>query len=312
MIHAIIFWGAYAYFPFMVIALWGARRANSFVRGLLVLSMLATSCLAYARFIEPRILVTHEETILLPGASSHSPSIRIALFGDPHLGRFGNAMPLERIVKRINREDVDAVLLAGDLTYHPDVDKIPTLLAPLNDLNAPLFTVFGNHDVGIPGPDLTNPLLKAFSTMDAQLAHNRSFEIELNGQKIIIGGTSDLWQRQMSFDFAGDFSSEQTVLLLTHNPDMAAHIPSGLEYDLLLAGHTHGGQIRLPVLYKHAIPTEYPFDKELHTFPAPDGDKLVYVTSGTGMVGLPMRFAMPPRVDILTIHIPETEKPANE
>lgn len=305
MLQMIIYWGAFAYFPFMLFAIWAARRSNRLIKTLLALCVLLTSCLAYGRFVEPRILITHEETIILPGASTDSPTIRIALFGDTHLGRFKNAMPMARIVKQTNAENVDAVLIAGDLTYHPDIDEIPTLFAALQNLDAPLFIVLGNHDVGFPGPDLTNPLLKTLSETSAQIIHNRSHEITINGHPVVIGGTSDLWQRQMQFDFGGAITNDQTVLLLTHNPDMAAHIPDSLDYDLLLAGHTHGGQIRLPFIYQRAIPTNYPFDKELHIYPAPSGNKLVYVTSGTGMVGLPMRFAMPPRIDILTIHIPE-------
>ncbi len=305
MLHTIIYWGAFAYFPFLLFAIWAMRKSHPAIRTFLVLAILCTSCLAYGRFVEPRLLISHEETIILDGASLDSPSIRVALFGDPHLGRFGNAMPMERIAKRINSENVDAVLVAGDLTYHPKVDKIPELFAPLEKIEAPLFIVFGNHDVGLPGPDLTNPLLKALSDINVAVVHNRSHEIIINDHPVIIGGTSDLWQRQMDFDFGDAFSQNETVLLLTHNPDMAAHIPDSLNYDLLLAGHTHGGQIRLPFLYQKIIPTDYPFDKELHTYPAPSGDKLVYVTTGTGMVGLPMRFAMPPRIDILTIHLPQ-------
>jgi len=74
---------------------------------------------------------------------------------------------------------------------------------------------------------------------------------------------------------------------------------------LMLAGHTHGGQVRIPGLYQHVLPVTGPFDRELHRFTSPAGERLVYVTTGTGMVGVPMRFLMPPRVDILTVHLPD-------
>jgi uncharacterized protein len=63
--------------------------------------------------------------------------------------------------------------------------------------------------------------------------------------------------------------------------------------------------VRIPGLYQKILPVTGPFDKELHRFASPAGERLVYVTTGTGMVGVPMRFLMPPRVDILTIHLPE-------
>ena len=93
-------------------------------------------------------------------------------------------------------------------------------------------------------------------------------------------------------------------MLLTHNPDTAEVVPDTFDYDLMLAGHTHGGQLRLPLLYKRAIPTQWPFDKGLHVYPSGGGDRLVYVTPGTGMVGLPMRFLMPPQVDMITLRVP--------
>ena len=275
------------------------------MKALAALALAITSILAYARFVEPRQLVTHRETIVLPGASESSPSIRIALFGDPHIGIFGNAMPVERIVARINAEDVDAVFLAGDLTYHPDPADIPEDFAALGNLDAPLFAVLGNHDVGFPGDDLTDALFAALEDGGGVVVHNRAFEAELNGQEVVITGASDLWQRRQDFSFSSSLPAGKPVILLTHNPDTALVVPDDFAYDLMLAGHTHGGQVRIPGLYKKILPVTGPFDKELHRFASPAGERLVYVTTGTGMVGVPMRFLMPPRVDTLTINVPE-------
>jgi hypothetical protein len=70
------------------------------------------------------------------------------------------------------------------------------------------------------------------------------------------------------------------------------------EAALVLAGHTHGGQLRIPGLYRRAIPCSAPFDRGLHTFaPVP-----VFVTSGLGETGVPMRWMNPPVIDILDLH----------
>jgi len=90
-------------------------------------------------------------------------------------------------------------------------------------------------------------------------------------------------------------------VLLTHNPDTAFEVPASINYDLMLAGHTHGGQIRIPGLYKKVIPTEYPFDKGLYRLAIDGQTRLVFVSPGTGMVGLPFRFNIPPQIDILTV-----------
>lgn len=301
----VTFWGSYAWFPFAALCLWGLARGNLRTRILAGLMFALSAIPAYARFIEPRLLTVHEETILLPGASETSPTIRIALFGDPHIGMFGNAMPVQRIVDRINSEGAAAVFLAGDLTYYPDPEDIPEDFAALGDLEAPVFAVLGNHDVGFPGEDLTQALLSALEETNVTLLHNRAIEVAIGGRNVIVSGASDLWQRRQDFAFSSSLPEGVPVLLLTHNPDTALNVPPGFHYDLMLAGHTHGGQVRIPFLYRAALPVSGPFDKELHHLQTPGGERLVYVTTGTGMVGLPLRFLMPPRIDILTVHLPE-------
>jgi hypothetical protein len=305
MIKLAIYWGSWAYFPFAVLCVWAILRAKPVVKILAVLALALTSVMAYARFIEPRRLEVHRETIVLPGASETSPSITIALFADPHIGMFGNAMPIRRIVNRINTENVDAVFLAGDLTYHPDPEDIPEDFAALADLSAPLYAVLGNHDVGFPGDDLSDALFAMLRDTGAVVVHNRAYETEIGGQAVIVSGASDLWQRRQDFGFSSSLPADKPVLLLTHNPDTALYVPDTFNYALMLAGHTHGGQVRIPVLYKYVLPVQGPFDKELHRFETPVGERLVYVTTGTGMAGVPLRFLIPPRIDILTVHLPE-------
>jgi uncharacterized protein len=295
-------WLVFLALPLTAFLVW---RWRGFARALAALALIGSALFAYTRYVEPRLLTVHRETILLPGATQGSPSIRIALFADTHVGIFKHAMPIDRIVKRINREAPDAVFLAGDLTYHPQAEDVAADFAALGDLKAPLFAVFGNHDVGFPGDDLTAALMSALAQSNTQIVHNRAIEASLGGQRVIISGASDLWQRKQDFGFRADLPGGVPVLLLTHNPDTALFVPDSFEYDLMLAGHTHGGQVRLPFLVQRYIPTDWPFDKELHYVPTLGGERLVYVTSGTGMVGLPLRFNMPPRIDILTIHLPE-------
>ena len=84
------------------------------------------------------------------------------------------------------------------------------------------------------------------------------------------------------------------VLFLHQNfPGQFVHLARGLA----VAGHTHGGQIRIPGLYRRVIPTRYPFDRGLHTFPPVP----TFVTSGLGESGLPLRLFNPPVIDVLDI-----------
>jgi len=299
----LIFYAAYLYFPFLVLCSYQAARHKGTIRIILLLGIFASSLLAYGRFIEPRLLVTHHETVLTHGANETGPSIRIALFSDTHFGIFKSAMPMSRIVKKVNAQTPDAVFIAGDFLYHLPPEKIPEALAPLAEISAPIYAVLGNHDVGFPGPVYTADLYSALQALGVILVENRVYAANIGGQDILIGGTSDLWQRKQDFSFTNTLL-DKPLILLTHNPDTALNVPSNVSFALMLAGHTHGGQVRIPGLIDKVIPTQYPFDKGLHSVPMGDLERLVYVTSGTGMVGLPFRFNMPPRVDILTVHLP--------
>ncbi len=303
MAKLLIFWGSYAYFPVLFLCGWaiihGGKR-----RWLAIVALIPLTILAYARFVEPRILNVHEAEIVLPGASETSPSIRIALIADLHYGVYRNAMPMRRITDEIKRQDVDAVFIAGDFTYHIWATKLPEVLGALTELDVPVYAVLGNHDVGFPGPDVGSPLAIELRALGVTVLDNQAVDVVLGGQAVRVAGSSDLWQGRQHFDYSSE-RAETPVLLLTHNPDTAAHVPQDFTYDLMLSGHTHGAQIRLPGMVQRVIPTTWPFDKGLHIYPSEAGERLIYVTPGTGMVGLPMRFRMPPRIDVLTVHLPE-------
>ena len=296
-----IFWTSYLWFPFVVLCLMAVLRRKGGWRRFAVFALLASLPLAWARFVEPQLLFTHEVAIDLSGDAEPGQTIKIALFADTHFGVFGNAMPMRRIVEQVNTEGVDAVFIAGDFLYELPADKIAASLAALSQLEAPVYAVTGNHDVGFPGPDYGSSLYVALRELDVTLLENRAFEIEIVGQRVVVAGASDLWQGRQSFGYSTDLPKGVPVLLLTHNPDTALSVPKEFQYDLMLAGHTHGGQIRIPGMVRRVIPTQYPFDMGLHTMP--DGRR-VYVTPGTGMVGLPMRFRRPPRIDVLTLTLP--------
>ena len=235
-----------------------------------LLAVLFATVVAYARFVEPRILRVQHSEITLEGAQLNGSTLTIALFSDTHFGIFKQAMPMHRIVDQINREAPDAVMIAGDFLYYLPPGEIPTALAPLAELQVPIFAVLGNHDVGFPGPIYTDELYAALTELGVILVENRAHPVTLGGQEVIIAGVSDLWQQQQDFSFSTNLS-DAPVLLLTHNPDTAFEVPASIHYDLMLAGHTHGGQIRIPGLFKKVIPTQYPFDKGLYRLPLDGG-----------------------------------------
>lgn len=302
---ALLFWSSYIWFPFAVACLIGIWKLRGAAR-VVVIAMLGLSLpLAWARFVEPQLLFVKEATLDLSGDAAPGPQIRVALFSDTHFGVYKNAIGMERLVKRVQQENVDAVFIAGDFLYELRRKEVAGSLAALSRFSVPIFAVRGNHDVGFPGPEYGMSLTSALDNLGVVLVENRSFEVEIGGEPLVVAGVSDLWARaqRRKLPFKADLPEGVPVVFLTHTPDAALSVPPSFEYDLMLAGHTHGGQIRLPFpsLMRRMIPTRYPFDTGLHVMP--DGN-LVYVTPGTGMVTLPMRFRRPPRIDILTLTLP--------
>jgi len=301
--YEILFWLSYLYWPFLLVCLFFIATRSGAQRWLVIAVTVGASVFGYARFIEPHILWVKHTDIVLRQTESDGPTIKLALFSDTHFGIFRHAMTMQRIVERINTENPDAVMIAGDFLYYLPPQDIPTALAPLAELQAPVFAVLGNHDVGFPGPIYTNELYAALTELGVILIENRAQAATLAGQAVIVAGTSDLWEQQQDFAFSSALTDVPTFLL-THNPDTAYEVPDQINYDLMLAGHTHGGQVRIPWLFRKVIPTVYPFDKGLHRVQVRDQTRLVYVTPGTGMVGVPLRLNMPPRIDILNVRLP--------
>lgn len=307
MLQMLIFHGAYAFFPFLAVAVLAIAQGGKVVRWLAILALIPACILAWSRFVEPAILNVKRAEIVLDGASTQSDPIQVALFADTHFGTFENAMPMARIVRAVNREKVDLVLIAGDLVYKADAGQIETEIAQLAEIDAPVFAILGNHDVGAPGRDRRDEVRAAFAAIDLPLLEDEVRTVTVRGRKVLVSGLRDLWDGpNINTAFAEDLPGALPHLTLAHNPDTAMFLDAAFDYDLMLSGHTHGGQIRLPFLYKAAIPTDGQWDKDLHIWRDAGGvDRKVWVTSGTGMVGLPMRFLQPPRIDVLTVYLPE-------
>jgi predicted MPP superfamily phosphohydrolase len=122
--------------------------------------------------------------------------------------------------------------------------------------------------------------------------------------KVAVAGIGDQWSGREDFRAAQAYRGAAPLILLTHNPDTAFSVPPHLS-PLLLSGHTHGGQIRLPIVYRYAIPARWPFDrgflKAADWSTQPAGRPAVFTTSGVGEIGLPMRLLNPPVIDLLLL-----------
>ncbi len=252
--------------------------------------------IVYGSFIAPRFLVVKEYTVdLRKDAASSSRSLDLAVISDTHLGKYRHREWVQKVVDRINTLHPDAVLLAGDLaTTIAGTAAFP----PLRDLRAPFgaCAALGNWDYRAGAVDVR----KALGSYNVKTLVNRSVSFEKEGQKFRLIGIDDIqlgkpdWQKAIA-----DSAPNEIPILLVHNPD-AAQQAEVFDIPLVIAGHTHGGQIRLPVLGPvPRIPTMLGnhFDRGAFTL----GTVTLFITPGVGESGPRARLFQSPEISLLHV-----------
>ena len=177
---------------------------------------------------------------------------------------------------------------------HPDMFE--KKFATFADIDVPVFAVLGNHDLGLPGPDLSAPLNERLSALGVRMIDNQALKLSTGRFDIELIGLSDEWERRQDLALL-EAPPRAPRLVLTHHPETVFLLRESMRADVLIGGHTHGGQIQLPLItcWVTGICGDHAYGLR------DENGVLVFTTSGTGMVGLPMRFRVPPRIDVLNI-----------
>jgi predicted MPP superfamily phosphohydrolase len=252
-------------------------------------------------FIEPNRLVIHEETIQIDNWPKELSGLRIAIISDIHTGApFVNDNKLREIVARTNQLNPDLVVLLGDYmspnSWHSHRVEPEVTAAGLKDLRAPLgvYSVLGNHDWWYNG----NKVRAAFEQNGIRVLENETSEIKWRNSSFWVVGLADLWTRpQRIHETLNKVPEGSTIVAITHNPDIFPSLPRNVQ--ILLAGHTHGGQVNFPIIGRPIEPSDFGQRYAAgHVFE--DGHHL-FVTTGIGTSILPIRFRVPPEIVLLTI-----------
>jgi predicted MPP superfamily phosphohydrolase len=286
LIKKLLFHGSYLVIPYVAWLTCLRRRRHP--RSTCFLLILV-SLFIWMRFVEPQWIRVRETVLAGTGIWAD-----IVLISDLHLGVYKDTAFLERVVTRINELPADRVLIAGDFTYEPEDRSLHRMFEPLSRLKNPVHAVLGNHDQQAPGPDIDRPLRTALGQLGVRIVE----QDVADAGRWRIAGLGDHWGGNDDPEFLARMPDQGPVLLLVHNPDSVMRVRPRNTV-LALAGHTHCGQIRLPWLYRKAIPSSHGFDCGLETARTPHGDIRVFITPGLGEIGLPMRFLNPPTIDWL-------------
>jgi len=266
-----------------------------------IILALIVACLVWGFFIEPNRLVVREQTIQIDKWPKELSGLRIAVIADVHAGSpFIKEAKLQKIVSETNQAKPDLIVLLGDFVTTDRFYKqriAPEVTAGiLKDLSAPLgvYAVLGNHDWWFQGERVRS----AFEQNGIRVLENDVGEIKWRNSTFWLAGLADLWTRtqriQETLDKVPDGS---TIVAITHNPDIFPRLPRNVQ--ILLAGHTHGGQVNFPIIGSPIEPSDFGQRYAAgHVFE--DGHHL-FVTTGIGTSILPARFRIPPEIVLLTI-----------
>jgi predicted MPP superfamily phosphohydrolase len=225
--------------------------------------------------------------------------LRVALVSDLHAGGpHVDARAVARVVRRVNREEPDLVLLLGDFV-DPEVaggDAVaPEAVArALGELSAPSVAVLGNHDWRVGGERVAAALTDA----GIRVLENEAAAFETPGGSVWLAGVADKRMRRADAGEAlADVPDGQPAILLTHDPDVFPHVPERVA--LTVAGHLHGGQVGIPLLRRRVLPSRH--GESYARGHVEEAGRDLYVTQGVGEAGWPLRFLAPPEVVVIEL-----------
>jgi len=277
---------------------------RTFLAGLATLGAGGLGGYAYARHIEPRWLVVSQTRVPLPHLEAGRP-IRLLHLSDFHLS---SHVPLPFIDEAITRgldTDPDLICVTGDFVTGRirEYDAYRAVLAKLSAA-APTFACLGNHDGGAWSkyrggyPD-TQEIRAFVKAADITCLTNRTVPVEVDGRKLTVTGVGDLWAHELQPGQAFPAAHTQTStpgIVLCHNPDSKTELAS-YPWDLMLCGHTHGGQLHLPLVGAPFAPVR---DKRYVEGLNEWEGRWIYTTRGVGNVG-GLRFNCRPEISLLEL-----------
>jgi len=262
---------------------------------------------ADATFFEPWHPIVKHVAITLERLPAIFNDFTIAHLSDFHYHPFFTAKPIARAVLLVNQLEPDLIVLTGDFVTVPLLHSsersslhIKTQAEPCSALLAGLnakwgvVAILGNHDQDSQ-PDVVTECLEA---QRIKVLRNDAWSVEQSGARLWVVGTDDVLLRAVDLPRAlRVVPPAEATILLAHEPDFA-DVAANYPIDLQLSGHSHGGQVRLPVIGAPVLPElgrKYPWGlRRLRKM-------TLYTNVGIGTIRLPIRWNCPPEVTLLTL-----------
>lgn len=268
----------------------------------------AAAGLAYSFVAEPRWFTVTRRTFPVRGLSPSLDGLRLVQLTDIHHGPWLSLDYVREVVGACNALRPDLVLLTGDYILQSSIYVRPVAqeLAQLRPTIATL-AVLGNHDLSEGPEDLVR---QEFAAAGLPLIVNDR-KVLTPGREVVDGaaeglalcGVDDLWRGKPDPRRAlACLPPEMPRLMLSHNPDVAElreFVRSGLRVDLMICGHTHGGQVHIPGIGRPFVPSRYGAKYAEGLVQGPTCP--VFVSRGIGTATVPMRIGVPPEIAVIEL-----------
>jgi uncharacterized protein len=247
-----------------------------------------------------------EHRIPIAGLPAAFEGYRIAQISDLHCGPFTPPARVQRWVADVNAQGADLIAVTGDLITS-GADYVTAVAACLGDLRAPdgVFGCMGNHDYFTDGDHFARELER----QGLRLLRNNGKVLERSGERLYLAGVDDTWTHRHDLDRALRARPPGApVVLLAHDPALFP-AAAARSIALTLSGHTHGGQLAIPVAprFFNLSRLVTPFTAGLYHI----GRSALYVNRGLGTTGPPIRIGVRPEIAVFTLVAADGEEPGD-
>lgn len=292
---------------------WPARVVRGFVWAVAATVLLAGG---WGVLVEPRLIAEERHDVVIPGLGADWDGEEVAFLSDLQVGMFlANTGTARRMVERLVTDPPAAVLLGGDFVYSESpnptvqVDTAVDIVRPLSDAGIPTYAVLGNHDIELGTATFLN---EALANAGIEVVHNHSVPLP-SPSRVARAGGSELYLVGIGSHRVGADRPEAAVatvpdgaprIVFMHHPASFAELPAR-SAPLAVAGHTHGGQMRVPFTPDWSFlrligEVDVPVDGWAGDGFGRPGNRL-YVSRGVGFSRLPMRINCPPELTVFTL-----------
>jgi hypothetical protein len=298
---SIALWWLWAMPVALFMAVWTRNRSTDTGRRRFLRNSAAAVCAGAPAvalgfgIITRKDFVINDVHIPFPNLPKDLNGLKLLQISDIHMGVFFSANDLRRVVDACNNLRPDVVFVTGDLITTPQ-DPLDTCIAGLGQLRSAsgIWGCMGNHEYYAGAEEYAKRKAARYG-VDFLREEARSLQFGTSRLNLV-GVDFRPWQHLTEAD--GLVESGQFNLLLAHTPEIFPYAAKK-GFDLTLSGHTHGGQINIDVLGTNfnIVDLHTPYTKGLYRLP----NSMIYVNSGLGTIGLPVRIGAPPEITLVTL-----------